>query len=136
MISRYWSKPMIPLLIINSSLNQQKAANFIRQLQRIKYSRAKAIGMVIDINNHMPVQIDKIAEYLEDIRQEYNIKIYGFCHSNVTLGKDISTKNLTIFCQKPIKYILILLLSSNFKEEFSISLFHHFSLKQAYKKKL
>ena len=25
------------------------------------------------------------------------IKIYGFCHSNVTLGKDIITKNLILF---------------------------------------
>ena len=58
---RFWGKPIVPLLIINSSLNQEKAANFLKQLERIDYSRAQAVAMVIEINNHMPVQIDKIS---------------------------------------------------------------------------
>lgn len=64
MLSRFWSKPIIPLLIINSSLDQEKAANLLRKLNKIDYKKTKALAMVIEISNHMPVQIDKIAEFL------------------------------------------------------------------------
>ena len=57
--------------------------------------------MVIDINNHMPVQIDKISEFIDDIRQQYKLKVYGFCHSNVTLGKAIFMQNHTTCSLKP-----------------------------------
>ena len=60
-LTRLWSKPIVPLLIINSSLNQEKTANFLRKLEKIDYSHAKALAMVIEIDNEMPVQIDKIS---------------------------------------------------------------------------
>lgn len=64
MLSRFWSKPIIPLLIINSSLNQEKSANLLLKLSKIDFKKVKALAMVIEISNHMPVQIDKIAEFL------------------------------------------------------------------------
>lgn len=61
-------KPIVPLLIINSAINQEKAHNLLLKLQKIDYSRAKAIGMVVEIDNHMPVQIDKISHFLQTVR--------------------------------------------------------------------
>lgn len=43
--------------------------------------------MVIEIDNHMPVQVDKISQFLDNVRKEHSLKIYGFCHSNITLCK-------------------------------------------------
>jgi CO dehydrogenase/acetyl-CoA synthase alpha subunit len=52
----------------------------------VDYKRAKALAVIIEVDNHMPVQIDKIAEFLEEKREEFNLKLYGFCHTNVSLG--------------------------------------------------
>ena len=40
----------------------------MKKLSKINYKNAKAVGMIIDINNHMPVQVDKIASLLKQIR--------------------------------------------------------------------
>lgn len=87
MLSRFWNRPIVPLLLINSSMNQEKASNLLRKLQKVNYKNAKALAMVIEIDNHMPVQIDKIAEMMEEIKKQYSLKLYGFCHSNISLGK-------------------------------------------------
>lgn len=62
---KYFSKPIIPLLIIESNLNQEKAINLLKKLRKVQYKNAKALAMVIEINNHMPVQVDKIASFLK-----------------------------------------------------------------------
>jgi hypothetical protein len=50
----------------------------------VDYVNAKAVGLVVEFNNHMPVQIDKIAEFLLSIRSQYGLKILGFCHAEVS----------------------------------------------------
>ena len=60
-LTRWWSKPSIPLLILNSSLNQEKTSTLLRKLEKIDYSRIPAFGMVVDLDNHMPVQVDTIS---------------------------------------------------------------------------
>ncbi len=60
-IAKLFYKPIVPLLIINSALNQEKTVNLLQKLKKVNYANAKAIGLVVEINNHMPVQIDKIA---------------------------------------------------------------------------
>jgi len=42
--------------------------------------------MVVDLDNHMPVQVDTISEYVQEVREKYGVKVYGFCHSHVSLG--------------------------------------------------
>jgi aryl carrier-like protein len=80
----YFSKPIVPLLIINSGLNQERTVNLLEKLRKVNYSKARAIGLVVEIDNHMPVQIDKIAEFLNTIKEEYHLNLYGFCHSHVS----------------------------------------------------
>jgi len=37
----------------------------LKKLRKVDFSNAKAIGMVIEIDNHMPVQIDKIVDFMQ-----------------------------------------------------------------------
>ena len=83
-VLRYFSKPTVPLLIINSGLNQERTVNLLQKSRKVNFHNAKAIGLVVEIDNHMPVQIDKIAEFIKAIKDEHRLPLYGFCHSHVS----------------------------------------------------
>ena len=39
---------------------------------------------MVELDNHMPVQIDKIAYFLSSVRHKYGLIIYRFCNSYVS----------------------------------------------------
>ena len=133
---RWWSPPIVPLLVINSSLNQQKTANLLKKLAKVNYKQAQALAMVIEIGNHMPVQVDHIADFLEEKRKEFNLKLYGFCHSNVTLGIHVNMQSHTICCQKRTIYIPCLPQYFSSKEVSATSKLRSFSIWQVSESRL
>jgi len=44
---RFFRKETVPLLIISETISQEKAYTLLRKLQKINYSHAKAIGVVV-----------------------------------------------------------------------------------------
>jgi hypothetical protein len=44
---RFFSKPIIPVVLINSGLNQEKTVNLMQKLKKVNLKRAKAIGVVV-----------------------------------------------------------------------------------------
>ena len=75
--------------------------------------------MVVEVDNHMPVQLDKISQYLAKVKREQGVKIYGFCQSNVTLGTFDIIQSHTICFLQPTRSTLCPPLSFSFKEELS-----------------
>jgi len=65
----------------------------------------------------MPVQVDTISEYVQEVREKYGVKVYGFCHSHVSLGIFELTQNRTICFLKQMKSIHYRLQFSNSSEE-------------------
>jgi hypothetical protein len=48
-IGNWLRGPIVPILIINSSLNQERAVNLLAKLRKVDFKRAKAIALNIEI---------------------------------------------------------------------------------------
>jgi hypothetical protein len=46
-VIRVFSKPIVPLLIINQGLNQERTVNLLEKLRKVDYGNAKAVGVVV-----------------------------------------------------------------------------------------
>lgn len=69
MISFFRRTPTIPVLIINEHLNQERAVNLLKALSKVSFKNARALAMVVEIQNHMPVQVDKIGHFVQRIKE-------------------------------------------------------------------
>ena len=77
----YYLKGFIPVISINNSLNPQRTQSFVRKLSRLNFFNVKGYALVVDLQDQVPVQVDKIVELLKNIKKEKNLPIYGFTTS-------------------------------------------------------
>ena len=103
MIASVLRRPIVPLLFINHTTNQERARELLDKLRKVDWGRAKAIGMVVETDNYMPVQLHKLNHYLKQISQKHNIKIYGFGLRRVSPGIRTAMQRAIICYRGPIK---------------------------------
>ena len=61
--------PVIPIVYVDSNVNQANTASLLRKLRKFNYSFAKGIAVVCSVENCMPVQVDKIHQEIRRIKQ-------------------------------------------------------------------
>ena len=72
------SQPIIPIVYVDAHVNQLNAANLLKKLRKSKYHSAQGIAVVCSVSNNMPVQLDKIYQEINRIREQYKIPVYSF----------------------------------------------------------
>ena len=65
----YYLKGFIPVININSSLNPQRTQSFIRKLSRLNFFNVKGYALIVDVQDQVPVQVDKIVRLLKNIKK-------------------------------------------------------------------
>lgn len=65
----YYLKGFIPVISINNSLNPQRTQSFVRKLSRLNFFNVKGYALVVDLQDQVPVQVDKIVELLKNIKK-------------------------------------------------------------------
>lgn len=81
-----FQKRVLPIVYITQTLNYFRTRKIIRKIERFGKVNIAALGILVDIPNHAPVQAERIYETLKKLRNDICVPIVGFTQSHVSPG--------------------------------------------------
>jgi len=77
-LSKYFLKPLVPVIRLNGDIDTRSALLVARSLKKISPSRSKALGLVINSNGGSPVQTEIILNKIKAYCHEHHLPLYTF----------------------------------------------------------
>ncbi len=77
-ISKYFLKPLVPIIRLEGDIDTRSALLVSRSLKKISPDRSKALGLVINANGGSPVQTEVILTKIKAYCKEHHLPLYTF----------------------------------------------------------